>query len=172
MDNEDKKQQLRDTSYLADQELIRIRAVIKAEVDAYEAQVKARFADQVNAQKEIIQNARVELEAIESQEREKVAEINAGNPLCGQIAEEIRSRFGGREKPTGVLGVVEVFRSGDKFPANQVIGVPDVGDLVVRVLKKDGTRSIKCEVCRETELGVYQLPWSWRKKQVKKTTGK
>lgn len=61
----------------------------------------------------------------------------------GTIVTEARMpkhSFNGVLRPTGKRGVIQIFRAGDKYPTNLgAYSVPDVGDVVVRELKKDGT---------------------------------
>ena len=59
-------------------------------------------------------------------------------------------------KPTGIYGVIEIFRAGDLFPANQVWRTPGIGEIVVRYLKKDGTKSAKCD---RRNSGLSGLDW-------------
>ena len=159
--------------WAAEREIARIRSEISAEVDRFRLQVESRFTDQLQAQKNIIKNAEDKLTALRDAENEISAERNSSHPLVGVRVEQVRSVFGGRdEKATGVLGVVEVFRKGDALIEGKVSGIPEVGELIVRVLKRDGSKSRKVDRCREVAVGEFQLPWGWRKIKDEKASGK
>jgi len=70
----------------------------------------------------------------------------------GTVVEEMRRpkhSFNGALRPTGKEGVLQIFRAGDKYPSNLgAYSVPDVGDVVVRDLKNDGTPGLMVrELC-------------------------
>lgn len=46
--------------------------------------------------------------------------------------------------PTGRLGLVEVLTEGSPLPGNRAHGLPKLGDVIIRVLKKQGGRSLNC----------------------------
>ena len=74
----------------------------------------------------------------------------------GTVVEEMRRpkhSASGQRRPTGKKGVIQIFRAGDPYPSNlSEYSVPEVGSVVVRDLKKDGTPGA----------GVRKLGrWSW-----------
>lgn len=67
-----------------------------------------------------------------------------------RVTHEPVSRWSSKTREVRLYGVVEIRRTDTKFPANQRWGLPDLGDPFVRLLKKDGTPSLKLD------------RWNWR----------
>lgn len=47
-------------------------------------------------------------------------------------------------RPSGRLGLVEVLTEGSPLPGNRAHGLPKIGDVIIRVLKKQGGKSLNC----------------------------
>lgn len=163
MDEDENKDQLNQQRYIEDRKIQDINSEIRREVDAFERTVKQRYADRLKAHRDVIADIDKQLEEIRRKKREVEAEENRRNPLFGKRVEELKSAAFSRQpaRPTGVIGVVEVFSDGDQFPANITTGIPQGGDLVIRVLKKDGSRSLKAVKLAYRDRG-YELPHYWR----------
>lgn len=161
--NDSKIDQLREQRYVEERKISEINAAIRQEVDEFERKVKQRHAARLKTIRDFIADIDRELEEFRRAKREVQAEENRKHPLCGQRVQELKALSFSRQpaRPTGVIGVVEVFSEGDQFPANITTGVPQGGDLVIRVLKKDGTRSVKAVKLAYRDRG-YELPHYWR----------
>jgi hypothetical protein len=97
---------------------------------------------------------------------EKVADARRTAGKDGNLAlgtrmfewENGRSYFGSRDfqwSKTGRTGIIQVWTPETKHPENLRWGLPNVGDLYIRVLKVDGTESLKFESLR----GNYKSTW-------------
>jgi hypothetical protein len=164
---------LRDQRYVEERKISEINSAIRNEVDEFEKTVKLRYADRLRTIRNLIADIDKELDEIRLAKRAVQAEENRKNPLCGKRVEELKAQSFSRtqaSRPTGVIGVVEVFSEGDQFPANITTGVPQGGDLVIRVLKKDGSRSLKAIKLAYRDRG-YELPHYWRLIEDGKTSG-
>lgn len=87
----------------------------------------------------------------------------ADHPWDGKfvVAKTNRFRDGYSVVPVGARCLVEVWRSGAKFPANQIWGEPALGDIAVRPLKKDGKPAIRVLTSyRPDEIGRMESDWS------------
>jgi hypothetical protein len=60
---------------------------------------------------------------------------------------------------TGKRGVIEIYKQGDAYPSRSRWNRPAVGEIVVRMLKKDGSKSIEAEkYCFAEYAKEYWLP--------------
>jgi hypothetical protein len=170
--SDEKIDKLREQRYVEERKISEINAAIRQEVDEFEKKVKQRYAARLKTIRDFIADIDKELQEFRRAQREVQAEENRKNPLCGQRVQELKALSFSRQpaRPTGVIGVVEVFSEGDQFPANITTGVPQGGDLVIRVLKKDGTRSVKAVKLAYRDRG-YELPHYWRLIEDGKTSG-
>jgi hypothetical protein len=170
--SDEKIDKLREQRYVEERKISEINSAIRQEVDEFEKTVKQRYAARLKTIRDFIAEIDKELQEFRRAQREVQAEENRKNPLCGQQVQELKALSFSRQpaRPTGVIGVVEVFSEGDQFPANITTGVPQGGDLVIRVLKKDGTRSVKAIKLAYRDRG-YELPHYWRLIEDGKTSG-
>jgi hypothetical protein len=152
-----------ETKYIAEQARQEIIRQIKAEVAEFEKTVRARCSAAIQEQDAIIDNCNKQLQEIEDNKREQIAETNSKNRFVGKRVKETEILGFGkpREVATGVVGMVEVFRDGDALPENIRTSLPKHGDLVVRVLRKDGTKSRRVVTFPLFDKGD-QLPMNWR----------
>lgn len=116
-----------------------------------------QFASRIAAADQQVQEARrIAIDARRQMEAFCVA-TNEQISIVGRTVAEWKL-FGCSSEPkaTGVRGVVEVFKAGDRFIGSRW-SQPSIGSLVVRVLKKDGTKSLKC-----VAFHGEQLPHRWK----------
>jgi hypothetical protein len=163
MSDDEKVQQLQEQKYIEEEKIREINSAIRNEVAAFEQTVKLRYADRLKTIRDIIADVDRQLDDVRRARRAVEIEQNLKHPLCGKRVEELKSLSFSRQpsRPTGVVGIIEVFREGDDFPSNITIGVPQGGDMVIRVLKKDGTKSVKAIKLAYRDRG-YELPHYWR----------
>jgi len=118
------------------------------EIDEAEQAIMAKHAP-------LIEAAELEFSAANKAWREAcdaVARAQAEAwPIVGKIYVEWKSqryRYSREERskqPTGKRAIVGVWTSGSPSPENVYHGLPSIGDLYLRVLKKDGTPSTRFE---------------------------
>lgn len=91
------------------------------------------------------------------------AKTLGGVPVGGRVVEWISQyRFSSIRKQSGKIGIVEVCTIESRFSDNVVHGIPTVGKLFVRILKKDGTPSRNFANGRwSLDGGDDKLPWGW-----------
>lgn len=129
--------------------------LIKSKKDAVRDKYDALVAKEYE---EIDREHRQERSALEKQcreidhqrELERIAKASTGTlggvPIGGKVV-EWKSKFrmcAGDYIPTGVTGVVELCTHDSKFGSNvSSYSHPSIGKLFIRILKKDGTPSLK-----------------------------
>jgi hypothetical protein len=113
------------------------RAISEAK-ERIESELSAKYSEEQSRLHEAARAAR------QAYETAKLAEANAslpfpvGTKLIGWIRRKLSSfRCGPLEKKS--LGVVEVCDKNTEIPKGIVYHRPDIGDVLVRLLKKDGT---------------------------------
>lgn len=135
------------TKHLQEQ-IDEIRKTVEQEVDA-----EMRFQiHTTKARVEFLLTKRAETLAQMLAEKE---EISSSSPLVGRkVVHDYRY--------PRKYGVVEVFREGDQVALTARYALPTRGDLVVRELNKDGSRSKVAHRLEEYEDGGVSLPWHWK----------
>lgn len=104
------------------------------------------------------------LEIDHQRELERIAKASTetlgGVPIGGKVVEWApKYRFSTEYIPTGLTGVVEVCTHESKFGSNVgSYSQPSIGKLFVRVLKKDGTPSMRFVGGYTLD---YSLPYNW-----------
>lgn len=120
---------------------------LRREVDA---KLNAEFGEEMSA----AEKARCEANAALEAEDARVKEIESLASLPYPIGTKLvgwtpsRSLFGGRPvsfSKNGNTGVLEVFKMGDPISATNSWRKPKGGEVVVRMLKKDGSKGLNLE---------------------------
>ncbi len=105
------------------------------------AEYDAEFADELKLMKYRLRDAETELNKAMSQ----ATHPWEGKKVKGVVSKRGSSPFHFRD--VEVSGIVEVRREETKFAANIKYGLPDYGEAFVRLLKEDGTPSLKYVKC-------------------------
>lgn len=140
-----------------------IKREIRNKVDEYTKQLYREYEPQITEAQEQISIA---TEA-EDKIRREISEIHAAKSsqsgIIGKTVTEWKREFGWMEsRPTGLRGIVEVFKDGDSHIGAEY-SKPMIGKLVVRVLKSDGKPSKRCiEFMGHVEHGNQSLPYGWK----------
>ena len=115
------------------------------------AEVVAKLDDEFGAEVNAANVARNEAETLLKAEVNRIRAIESlGSlpyPLGTKLIEWKRPRFsciGGMSK-TGKVAVLEILKEGDSIPDNIRWSKPRIGSIVLRMLKKNGTRSSHLE---------------------------
>ncbi len=146
---------------------------IRTGIDNETADAVAEARERVSAKyAEALSAATKELCAAEILFNEKKdAEAAAGEGALLPIGEMYEEwdypggwRYNGQMQRTGRRAVVELFRQGDNYRGNRK---PEIGDTVLRELKKDGSRAVTCHVIHlinwGEKKGSAEPPLGWRK---------
>ncbi len=114
---------------------------------ALQAEVSARYGVQLRASNEAIGLAQRQL----SEEKERIALTGDGAPypLGTRLVQWEWPRWGGKPAPTKHMGIVDAITSKSEHPANVRYGRAQIGQYVVRLIKKDGTTSSKYHLWRD-----------------------
>ena len=111
---------------------------IAAAVAAAKAAVNARYNDHLRAASAAVSAAQQALD--------DHIDATASHPWDGKRVyrvEPVRNRYTGRQVGEERLdGIVEVVRQSSQFPDNKRYGLPRLGEVIVRKLKKDGSPSL------------------------------
>lgn len=133
--------------------------------DKYDSLMKAELQAIDLEHREELQSLERQCREIDHQEElERIAKASTGTlggaPVGGRVVEwKSKYRFSTEYVPSGVTGIVEICTHDSKFGYNvSSYSQPGIGKLFVRLLKKDGTPSLKF-------VGGYtldgNLPYNW-----------
>lgn len=125
-----------------DRERRKIEDAIDDQVRAFERQLNSEREPEFDAIRESIDQIDAEIQQIQTEiDAINVAAVTAKDKRIGRRAyEETLARFSREMIRTGRVAVFEVFKPGDK--TREKYCGPSVGDVVLRILKKDGTPSV------------------------------
>jgi len=103
----------------------------------------------------------------DAKDADAAAGIGALLPV-GEVYEELdfpggRYPYGCKLERTGKLAVIELFRTGDDYLG--VGRMPEPGATVLRELKKNGKRGMRCYRVRLGFDGKPGVPFGWRKRE-------
>lgn len=161
MNNEELKEQINQRKYLAEREAASLNDSIDDQVRAFKRGLLEKHREEIDRIRAVIRKAEDELTAMEDAERDAAAEKLSQHSLVGKRVSKIsRTRFGNHRK-IEKRGVIQVFQRGDEIPENAVYGIPQVGTLVIRILKADGTPGKHVVRLYVTSLESAQLPVGW-----------
>ena len=103
-------------------------------------------------------------------EEEKIAvEKSLGKipfPIGTKMVRWERVRFGDGWRTPCVFGTLEVFKKGDEYPRNMRWNAPNPGDVIVRILTKDGKPSKKFDQYRVCP-NIAWVPEGSRPREIK-----
>jgi len=125
--------------------------------------VNAELGGSLNLAKTVESNASEALRNAEDAERLAGASSKLPYPE-GTIVYGWKNRSSWALNPgmdrTGKRGVIEVYKEGDAYPSNRSRwSLPKVGEIVVRILKRDGSKGIEAEkYCFAEYAKEYWLP--------------
>jgi hypothetical protein len=71
------------------------------------------------------------------------------------------------QKPSGKKGIVEVLTTGSPLPDNKRYGLPKPGDVIIRFLKKDGSKALGCIDVDSWDAKSHWLPEGQKPKEGK-----
>lgn len=142
---------------------------IRQQIDAEKRAIEAKYQAMIDADCEAVDNmhdavlkdaATKEREAHRLRDELKIASMEeatlGGVPVGGRVVKWDKSYSFTAWRKTGLIGIVELCTPEAKFPDNQRWTLPSVGELFVRVLKKDDTPSLR--IGGRSSMG---LPWGW-----------
>ena len=90
------------------------------------------------------------------------SEADMPYPVGTKLVEWKRSRnawMGSREwDKSGIVGVIEIFKADDEVPENIRWNKPVVGQIVIRYLKKDGSKAARVEIWNDSYMRKCWLP--------------
>lgn len=118
-------------------------------------ELASRFGDKFKAAQEAYASA-VRAELLE---RDRIARSgeNAKYPVGSKFRQWRTERWQNAKKPTGLIGIMEIITTDSLHPGN-VSYRANVGDAVIRHLKKDGTPSTRYDRMSYSD---NALPWDW-----------
>lgn len=114
-------------------------------------EVMAKLNDEFGAEVNAADIAQKEAETLLKAEVNRIRGIESlamlPHPLGTKLVEWKRPRYSsiGKLSKTGKVAVLEIFKEGDLIPDNIRWSKPPVGMIVLRILKKNGTRSSRVE---------------------------
>jgi len=124
-----------------DRERRKIKDEINDQVWAYERQLNSQREPEFAAIRESINQIDEEMQQVQSEiDAIHVAAAAKDKRIGRRAYEEKLQRFNNKLERTGRVAIFEVFKPGDK--TREKYGGPSVGDVVLRILKKDGTPSV------------------------------
>jgi hypothetical protein len=126
------------------------------------ATLKAEFGAERNAAEAAKQKAEEAVKVEADRIRALESEAAMPYPVGTKLVEWKKSRnawMGSREwDKSGVVGVIEIFKAGDEVPENIRWNKPVVGQIVIRYLKKDGSKAARVEIWNDSYMRICWLP--------------
>jgi hypothetical protein len=133
--------------------------VLMAELNAT---LKAEFGAERNAAeaaKKVAEEAvKAEVDRIRSIESEAAVPYPVGTKLIGWKRSRNAWTSSRDWSKSGVVGVMEIFKAGDEVPANIRWNTPVAGQIVIRLLKKDGSKAARVEIWNDSYMRNCWLP--------------
>ena len=144
------------------------RAAMERELmEELRKRVSEKYGEQeIKACKEYSEAARAVKEEMDRR-RVLAGEAGVPHPVGTRMAQWKRVLFGDGWRTSGVYGVLEVFKKGDDYPLNMRYSAPNPGDIIVRILTKDGKPGRKFE-----RMGVFRdSAWMPEGQEPRRTKG-
>jgi hypothetical protein len=124
-------------------------------MDEVRAKVKGAWGDEERKANEDYAGAMKVLK----EERERLAMVEAEAkvpcPVGTRMVAWRKDRYAGVWREDEARGVLEIFKDGDEYPSNQRWDRPNTGDIVVRLLTKDGKPGKKAEKLVNWKRGMW-----------------
>ena len=148
---------------------------LKMNVEARQREREQELMAKMREQLDYIfgQEWRIAVDAVNKASAEYTIERNKVNeqksleslpyPVGTKLFEWETKQWTNEFRKTNRVAVLEIYKQGDALPVNTRWSRPEVGDMVLRILKKDGTVGSKVEVFRD-----YLKSW-WLPEGVVKT---
>jgi hypothetical protein len=110
-----------------------------------EKKVREKFGEAENKASAESAKAYAALKAEQERIRFAESEAKIPYPVGTKMVFWERERFGEGWRAPCVYGVLEIFKQGDEYPENLRWNAPNVGDIIVRLMTKDGKLGKKTE---------------------------
>lgn len=126
-------------------------------------EIRDRLAAEFGAEAEIVNKAKREAGRACRAEMDRIREIESAASLPYLEGTKLvewgypRWSSGCPMSKTGEVAILEIFKKDDEVPVNCRRNMPDVGAIVLRILKKDGSKGLKVK-CWNDRMKGYWFP--------------